>query len=276
MRGGTPGEIERLDSQAALTFEKELFLLRALGIDSASRIAEIGSGSGAVTERLVRAFPGVSLFAVDPDSALLAAARLRPGLAAKIDSAVSLVEGTCESIPLSDNSMDVAIVRYVFQHLLNPVVGATEIMRILRPGGRIVVIDSDAQLWGACSPYTPELMEIHARAADSQESRGGDRYVARALTRILQTAGYVGASLHSFAVSSDEVGLEPFAAIMNPENLLPHVESGLITMSEYALVLKDYQRFVADPTHVVMSLGFLATATTPGLPATPTVTARMA
>lgn len=258
MTGGVSGEIDRLEAQAALTAPKELFLLRALEVDRSARILEVGAGSGAFTARLLDAYPDASITALDPDRALLDDARRRLG------ATVEFIEGTCESIPLPDDSLDLVIARFVFQHLADPVAASREIRRVLRPGGRVVAIDFDGELWGACTPYTPELAPLHARAFMAQADRGGDRYIGRRLAAIIRDAGFVDPQLHSYSVSSDEIGIEPFLPITSPENLLPHVESGLLKMSEYARLLADHQRFLDDPEHRMITLGFLGTGTVPG------------
>jgi ubiquinone/menaquinone biosynthesis C-methylase UbiE len=257
MTGGVSGEIDRLEAQAALTAPKELFLLRALEVRGSADILEVGAGSGAFTARLLNAYPDASITALDPDQALLTDARRRLG------STVAFIEGTCESIPLPDDSFDLVIARFVFQHLADPVAASREIRRVLRPGGRIVAIDFDGELWGACTPYTPELAPLHARAFMAQADRGGDRYIGRRLAAIIRDAGFADPQLHSYAVSSDEVGIVPFLPITSPENLLPHVESGLLKMSEYARLLADHQRFLDDPEHRMITLGFLATGIVP-------------
>jgi ubiquinone/menaquinone biosynthesis C-methylase UbiE len=258
MTGGVSGEIDRLEAQAALTSEKELFLVRALGVDSDANILEVGAGSGAFTARLLAMYPDAAISALDPDPALLAEARRRLG------ATVEFIEGTCEAIPLPDRSLDVVIARFVFQHLADPVAAAREIRRVLRPGGRVVVIDFDGELWGMCTPYNQELAPLHARVFMAQADRGGDRYIGRRLAAIIKDAGFDQPQLHSYAVSSDEIGIEPFLPITSPENLLPHVESGLLKMSEYAHLLSDHQRFLADPEHRMITLGFLGTGTVPG------------
>ena len=257
MTGGISGEIGRLEAQAALTAPKELFLLRALEVDRSARILEVGAGSGAFTARLLDAYPDATITALDPDPALLTDARRRLG------SNVEFIEGTCESIPMPDDSLDLVIARFVFQHLADPVAASREIRRVLRPGGRVVAIDFDGELWGMCTPYNPELAPLHARGFMAQADRGGDRYIGRRLAAIIKDAGFDQPQLHSYAVSSDEIGIEPFLPITSPENLLPHVESGLLKMSEYARLLADHQRFLADPEHRIITLGFLGTGTVP-------------
>jgi ubiquinone/menaquinone biosynthesis C-methylase UbiE len=263
MNGGIEGEIKRLEAQAALTFDKELFLLRALGLQEDMSILEVGSGSGSVTDRLAEEFASSRIFTVEPDPVLRDAAHRRFLSKDKMRERITALPGSCEHIPLESESVDLAFVRFVFQHLADPNLAATELLRVLKPGGRIVVIDFDGELWGLSSPYNTELMPIHARVFAAQSDRGGNRYIGRHLPKILSAAGYLQVALYPFAVSSDEVGIEAFAPIIGPENLLPHVESGLVLMSEYNSVLRDYQRFIDDPTHTVLSLGFLATGVKP-------------
>jgi len=263
MNGGVEGEIERLEAQAALTFEKELFLLRALGLPDEMSILEVGSGSGSITKRLVEEFPSSKIIALEPDPVLRNASLERFPPQELSSGRITLLDGSCENIPLPSETVDLAVVRFVFQHLADPILAARELLRVVKPGGRIVVIDFDGELWGLSSPHNPELMPIHARVFAAQSQRGGNRYIGRHLPKILSAAGYVQVALYPFAVSSDEIGIEAFAPIIGPENLLPHVENGLVSMSEYSRVLRSYQRFIEDPTHTVLSLGYLATGVKP-------------
>ncbi|MFM7202910.1 MAG: class I SAM-dependent methyltransferase [Myxococcota bacterium] len=56
---------------------------------------------------------------------------------------VSFVQGPLEQIPLPADSVDYVFCRFVFEYLQNPEAVFAELVRIVRPGGKIVVGDLD-------------------------------------------------------------------------------------------------------------------------------------
>jgi ArsR family transcriptional regulator len=99
-------------------------------------VADLGCGTGALAADLA---PRVrSVVAVDQSAAMLRAARKRlAGL-----SNVRIEEGRLESLPLADASCDAAIAALVLAYLQDPDPALQEAARILRPGGRLVVVEA--------------------------------------------------------------------------------------------------------------------------------------
>ncbi|MFI5781500.1 methyltransferase domain-containing protein [Nocardia sp. NPDC051570] len=56
---------------------------------------------------------------------------------------VSFVTGSAYRLPFPDGSFDAVRCERVYQHLEEPGVATDEILRVLRPGGRVVLIDTD-------------------------------------------------------------------------------------------------------------------------------------
>jgi ubiquinone/menaquinone biosynthesis C-methylase UbiE len=50
--------------------------------------------------------------------------------------------GDATRLPFADGSFDVAITRYSFHHLRQPIAALQEMQRVVAPGGRVVVIDA--------------------------------------------------------------------------------------------------------------------------------------
>jgi ubiquinone/menaquinone biosynthesis C-methylase UbiE len=251
---GLDSELERLRAQVLVSWRQEARLLRWLGLQDGMRVLELGCGAGDVTEALLDLVPQARVTALDADPAMLERARGR--LAG--DGRVQLVEARAESTGLPEGSFDFVLARYLFQHLPVPEAVALEARRVLRPGGRLAVVDHDAALWGIVAPTFPEVQPIYAKTGRAQAARGGDRLVGRKLWRILRAAGFESVELEAFVYHSDALGLDAFAPQMDPDRMLTFVREGSITADEHARVEEAYRRFRATPGAYVLMIGLMA------------------
>lgn len=112
----------------------ELSAVLAL-LDDAWTVGDLGCGTGRVADRLA---PWIArLVAVDASRSMLDEARRR---LARHDN-VDLRRGELEELPLDDGELDMALLVLVLHHLPQPEVVLAEVRRVLRPGGRLVVLD---------------------------------------------------------------------------------------------------------------------------------------
>jgi SAM-dependent methyltransferase len=250
-------EIERLRSQVALSWPVEQRRLATLGLTDGQRVLELGCGPGFVTERLARWLPASCIVALDTDRKMLDLARTVMNHGAT-GTRVALLQASAEATGLRAHSVDAAISRYLFQHLRDPVVAAAEIRRVLRPGGFHVIIDVDDGLWGLAEPGFPEFTAWHRVRAAAQRGRGGDRFRGRHLGRILRAAGYVNVELDVFAYHSDTGGVEAFGRQLHPDQFLPLVEEGLLTLEEFVRAHALHHRFLQSPEAFLVAVGFIA------------------
>jgi SAM-dependent methyltransferase len=255
--GGMAAELLRLEAQAGISWETERAILARL-IDTATpRVLEVGCAGGAVTARLLRCWPGVALTALEPDAQLLAQAR-RTVQAAAPASNVEWVWGSIHDNALADDCFDLILVRYVLQHLDDPVAAAAALLPKLSARGRLVAIDVDAALWGAAEPQSPALAKLHVRAACDAGGRRVDRLIGRKLWRILQQAGYRDCRQEAYVYHSGEQGLAMFEPQLDPARWLPAVADGQLPWNDYLALVQAHRSFMADPDAYVMLLGFAA------------------
>jgi SAM-dependent methyltransferase len=111
---------------------------RALGLLlPALDVADIGCGDGYLTIETARWARRV--VAVDRSREVLARAR---ALAARRGpDNITWKRGELDALPLDDESMDVALLSQALHHAEHPQVAIAEAVRILRPGGRVLVLD---------------------------------------------------------------------------------------------------------------------------------------
>ena len=127
---------ERWERRREELFGSRAPLVGLLGLlDPGLAVADLGCGTGAVAEAL--AALAREVIAVDDSESMLAACRRR--LAAC--SNVQIRKGQLESLPLEPASVDAATAILVLHHLPDPARALAEVARVLRPGGRLVVVD---------------------------------------------------------------------------------------------------------------------------------------
>jgi ubiquinone/menaquinone biosynthesis C-methylase UbiE len=255
-------EITRLRIQMELSWPVEQRRLTALGVRDGQRLLEPGCGPGLVTERLATWLPHSEIVALDSDVRMLNTARkMLPDFQPL--HRVSFQEASASDTRLPSHSFDVAISRYLFQHLRDPQAAAIEIRRVLRPGGVHIVIDVDDGLWGLVEPRFPEFEAWHLQRAKAQCGHGGDRFRGRRLGRILREAGYRNVELDVFAYHSDECGIEAFAAHLDPNQFLPLLDEGRMSVAEYAKAKVLYRKFLESRDAFLLTIGFIVYAETP-------------
>ncbi len=122
------GEVIRPGGLALTDRAVRLCLLPAAAV-----VLDIGCGAGATVEHL-RTRHRVAAFGIDPSASLLGSGRAR-------QEQLPLLRGTAERLPLADASVDAVIAECVLSLLDEPLRGLSELTRVLRPGGRLVLSD---------------------------------------------------------------------------------------------------------------------------------------
>jgi ubiquinone/menaquinone biosynthesis C-methylase UbiE len=106
----------------------------------ASRILDLGCGTGAMAIGLLDALPAVTVVGVDGDPEVLGRARAK---AAAAGVRLELLQAMADRLPLPDASFDCVMSTLVFHHLPPQVKrdALAEARRVLVPGGRMLICD---------------------------------------------------------------------------------------------------------------------------------------
>lgn len=113
------------------------FAFRAIAglLDDEWTVADLGCGTGAMTAVLA---PHVKqVIGVDASEEMLDAAKSRLASATNIE----FRKGSLEALPVFPESVDAATLMLVLHHLPSPAVALSEAARILKPGGRLLIVD---------------------------------------------------------------------------------------------------------------------------------------
>lgn len=103
-------------------------------------VADVGAGTGFLIPLLASHFKRV--IAVDHADAMLAVARDRVNRAAL--SNAELRSGSLEALPIADADCDLVIAMLVLHHVASPATAVREMARVLRPGGRLLIVEQVA------------------------------------------------------------------------------------------------------------------------------------
>jgi ArsR family transcriptional regulator len=127
------GEWDRLRGEL---FGDTFFLWGVLGlIDPALIVGDLGCGTGQLTEIVA---PYVrQVIAVDSSADMLDAARHRLGGARNVD----MRQGELENLPIEQGALDAAMLSLVLHYSPSPGRALAEVGRVLRTGGRVLVVD---------------------------------------------------------------------------------------------------------------------------------------
>lgn len=185
-----------LDAAARLAADGKRRSHARLGLFAGASVLDVGCGPATDTLSLAALVgPSGRVAGVDHDAAMVAEADRRAA-AAGVDAYVRHHVGDATALPFADAEFDAARSERLFLHLSDPERAVAEMVRVTRPGGRIVLMDTD---WGTRSVDTPE-MEL-------------ERRMARVLADLCLANGYSGRRLYGMAVRAGlaevEVDLVP-------------------------------------------------------------------
>jgi ubiquinone/menaquinone biosynthesis C-methylase UbiE len=193
-------EFERLRTQAAL-MQVELPFYEQLGLTPGSRVLDVGAGSGEPARIL--AVQGMHVTCVDRD----------PELLERAHGDFEVVLGNATELPFEDGSFDVAFSRLAFQHFLRPALALREMRRVVRPGGLILITDTDHES-GCVYPRLAPLEAAWSGWIARARSMGADPTVGRRLRALLRNEGLEDVHTHVLPLDSQNVGIERAAEIL--------------------------------------------------------------
>ncbi len=170
-------------------------LLGAWDVRPGLRVLEPGCGSGRLTAFLSRAVePTGTVLAFDVSGGMI-----RRALGRGLPRQVRFLQASADAVPAEDASFDLIVCFCVFPHFLEPARTLSELCRVLRPGGRLVIqhledregmnaFHSGHAVGAPCLPLPPEdamrallaaagFAEIHITDAPDGYRAGGRKPV---------------------------------------------------------------------------------------------------
>lgn len=156
-----------------------------LALQPGERVLDIGSGPGFLAREMAREVgPGGAVHGVDVSQDMLAIARRRPPDQGSAPVAFHLAD--VRALPFPDASFDAAVSTQVYEYVDDMPAALAEARRVLRPGGRLLVLDTDwdSLVWHSGDP------ERMRRVLAAWDEHLVDPYLPRKLPGLLADAGF--------------------------------------------------------------------------------------
>lgn len=143
-------------------------LVEQAEITDGQRVLEIGSGTGNLTMRTKHSHPAADVVGVDPDPLALTRAQRK----LQRQSGIRFDHGYAQRLPYTDGEFDRVLSSLMLHHLDSQAkpAAAAEALRVLRPGGRLHVVDIDADETAHDGPVARFLARRRHAAAHFGES----------------------------------------------------------------------------------------------------------
>ena len=166
--------------QARQTVVEAARIYATLDLRSTSRVADVGAGTGVYSLELARELaPDGYVYATEIDLGRLAAIRMAVSEAG-LDNVTTLESGGTKT-GLPPSCCDGVFLRRVYHHLTDPIAIAADLLAVLRPGGRLAIIDFEPNQW----------LSLISSVQGAPESRTGHGVDPGVVIAELTAAGFV-------------------------------------------------------------------------------------
>ncbi|MDH5403613.1 MAG: class I SAM-dependent methyltransferase [Candidatus Heimdallarchaeota archaeon] len=231
--------IKGLEYQVKMMWPDEKEKLMQFGLQDGSKIFEPGNGPGFITKKLLELYPNSHVTAVEIDPMMI---ELQKEVLAGFENRYFTKLGSVYDTGLPENEYDVAIVRLLLQHLPETEKIIAEFYRVLKPSGKLIIIDVDDGVGMAkIENLTPEERDfdrmIHQKFQVFQSKEGGNRFISRYLPKMLLKVGFMNVKIDSIISHTDLLDEERKNLYLmffedNPY-IKDHLTTGVINQEEY-------------------------------------------
>lgn len=194
----------------------------ALDIGAGDSILDVACGAGFDLIEMARRHPSAAFCGTDRSGGLLAIAKTRAAAAGLGDA--RFVRGEAARLPFKAGAFDGVRIDRALQHIEDPEEAVAEMVRVTRPGGRIVAAEPD---WGAYILFNGDRDASEKLAARWRQSIRNP-FVARELGSLLSRCGVTNLRGETHAFSTTDYKCA--ASVFDLERLLGRaVESGALS-----------------------------------------------
>lgn len=174
-------------------------LVERAGVADGGRVLDVATGTGDVAIEFARRTRAGEITGLDPSAGMLAVGRDKIARAG-LEGRVRLMEGNALELPFEDGTFDVVAIAFGLRNLPDYARGVREMARVLRPGGRLLVLEF-------LPPTGATKLLFHAYIGTVLP------VVGRVVSGSPEAYAYLAASIHAFMTAETVRGLMTSAGL---------------------------------------------------------------
>lgn len=176
------------------------YAVKQAGVKATDVVLDVACGTGDLTEAMAAA-GAARVTGLDYTPAMLEVARERlvkksARAWAQAASRISYMQGDAQALPFADASVDVVSIAFGIRNVGDPGRAIGEFRRVLRPGGRLVILEFGTPTTGAVrwfnDVYCKRIMPVTATLISGDRS-GAYKYLPKSVESFMTTGEMVAA-----------------------------------------------------------------------------------
>lgn len=204
-------EMSRRQERVAATGDmraQRRYVLDLMQLQPGESILDVGTGNGIFSREMLEIVGETGqVTGIDGSETMVT-------MASEICPGGTFLQGDAVDLPVESGVFDVVTASQVLCFVPDVARAVSEMFRILKPGGRLIVLDSDwgSLVWNCSNP------DLGVRVRDVMTSAYADAHVPRSLSRHLTEAGFAIAGRHAYPILNWAPGEDAYS-----QQLLDHL-----------------------------------------------------
>jgi ubiquinone/menaquinone biosynthesis C-methylase UbiE len=208
-------------------------------IEPGDTVLDLGCGPATDTLSLAQLVGKTGkVVGVDYDEEMVALANQKAKIAG-VSNYVTHEKYDAGALPYADKTFDSCRCERVLQHLVNPKQALNELIRVTKPGGWIVILDTD---WGSVA-YHSSMPDIEAKIHNAYHNKGSlNPLMGRQLYQMMCEADLDLVKTQPIIFSSHDYETMSYMTLLESKFKVMGLQGGFFTQEEYDQFIIDLKK----------------------------------